>query len=82
MTQSIIVYRNPAEEAIWSLLMSSYMIPIYAGFLVFIVGMFAIDWFVRLPFLRASNYVKRNIPYQASAVLAVLAALFMYNKIL
>jgi hypothetical protein len=37
MNQSIIVYRNPLEKALWENLMNGQFIPIFAACLVFLV---------------------------------------------
>lgn len=74
-TQSIIVYRNPGEEAVWNMITSGYMIPILVGVLWF----FAATWFFgwALP----SRFKHTMINFWCSVISSIPVTVYLFSKI-
>lgn len=74
-TQSIIVYRNPAEAAFWQ---SGMFVPLFGGLgvgmLVFILLTHMFD--------RAINRSNNNTPMIVCAILSVIAGAFTFHWLL
>ncbi len=73
MTQSIIVYRNPVEQAFWE---SNLLIPLGGGLLAFVIAVVALGWVVTQlrPYMktRYCNWLG-NAMLVVAAIIGVLA---------
>lgn len=71
-TQSIIVYRNPLEQAFWEGVAGANLIPFLGGVIVFFAVLFALEWLVGL---RYSQF-RRPKWTQATLALAAIAGVY------
>jgi hypothetical protein len=72
-TQSIIVYRNPVEQAFWEGAAGANFIPFLAGIIVFFAVFLALEWLVGL------RWTMWNRPKITNATLAIGALAGMYT---
>ncbi len=71
-TQSIIVYRNPAEAAFWEMAMQGTFVPVIIGAVVF----FAVLLFTNHFFVEKSKWHQRVARSNFSIVISTLAGVF------
>lgn len=77
-TQSIIVYRNPLEQAIWEGLMTSNSIfPIICGIVVFFIAVIASQTLIVDRFAWNKRAVASNVSLAISAAIGVFTVWYM-----